>query len=226
MREGRAAFTAVTQKRILPGPHFVIGGHLCPAPISPEVHDRLEETAERLCRAVDLLDGPANFDVILDRDGTIRVLEANLRLTGNAVPLLLVHVYGVDTVAALVSLATGEPFELTPARTGTGIVHVLGSPLAVDGVLREVRGLDTVRAMPGVARCDVYAAPGSIVRPFTEGGHKLGHLIVSGADVDAAESTLAAALDELRLVVVPAATGSVQHAPRQGRQFLEGVTHG
>jgi biotin carboxylase len=219
MRAGRAAFTGITEKRIQPGPHFVIGGHTCPAPVDAATRTRLEETAVRLCRAVDLHDGPANFDVILGPDGRVRVLEANVRLCGNAVPQLMREVYGVDTVAALVSLAIGEPFELAPTPPRAGIIHLLASPLATDGVLTDIAGLDAVRALPGVVRCELYAEPGATVRPFTEGGHKFGYLLVAGPDVDTAEATLATALTVLRITVRPVP------APPAPRQPVEGVSH-
>jgi biotin carboxylase len=203
MRGGEAAFAGITEKRILPGVHFVIGGHTCPAPIDGELHQRLAGLATRLCRAVGLDDGPANFDVIVAGDGKVRVLEVNARLCGNAFPLLMREVYGVDTVAALTSLALGEPFELTPTRRRAGIIHVLASPLDVDGVLTGISGLAEVRAIPGVARCEVYAEPGTAVRPFVQSGLKFGYLLVTGPDVSAAESTLAQALRTLRIDVMP-----------------------
>jgi len=203
MRGGAAAFTGITEKRIVPGPHFVIGGHTCPAALDEPTRARVEATAATLCRAVDLADGPANLDVVLGADGAIRVLELNARLCGNAVPLLMRAVYGVDTVAALVSLAVGEPFELAPRLRCSGVVHVVASPLEVDGVVTAVSGVDAVRAMPGVVHCAVYAEPGQTVHPFTEGGHKLGHLLVTGADAAEAEERLTAALGVLRVDIEP-----------------------
>jgi biotin carboxylase len=113
------------------------------------------------------------------------------------------HVYGVDTVAALVSLATGEPFAdlLTPTRRDTGIIHVLASPLATDGVLSAVSGVAAARELPGVVCCEVYAEPGDPVRPFDQSANKLGYLVVTGPDPAAARERLAAALDVLVLDV-------------------------
>ena len=225
MRDGEAAFTGVTEKRILPGPHFVIGGHTCPAPVDDRIRSQLTELAVRLCRAVGLIDGPANFDVIAGPDGQIRVLEGNARLCGNAFPLLMREVYGVDTVAALTSLALGEPFDLTPTRQRAGVIHVLASPLPVDGVLREVAGVEQVRAIPGVARCEVYAEPGTRVRPFTESGLKFGYLLVAGPDLAAAEATLATALRTLRLTVEPVLPPVSGNGHRIGRPAVQRPRH-
>jgi biotin carboxylase len=201
MRDGNAAFTGITEKRIVPGPHFVIGGHTGPAPMNDATRVSLAGAAERLCRAIELTDGPANFDVILRDDGTFAVLEANARLCGNSFPLLMRTMYGIDTVAALVSLAVGEPFAdfLTPTHQGAGIIHVLASPLATDGVLAAVSGVPQAREMPGVVCCEVYAEPGDTIRPFDQSANKLGYLVVTGPDPAAAEARLTAALDVLVL---------------------------
>jgi biotin carboxylase len=199
MQAGRVAFAGITEKRVAPGPHFVIAGHTSPADVDTDTRIRLVSTAERLCRTIELFDGPANFDVILRADGSFAILEVNARLCGNAFPWLVRQLYGVDTVAALVSLAVGEPFALTPTPQGAGIIHVLSSPLAHDAVLASVRGVSEVQAMPGVVRCDVYATAGSLVRPFVQSANKLGYVIVTAPDVAAAEARLAAALEILAI---------------------------
>jgi len=107
--------------------------------------------------------------------------------------------YGVDTVAALVSMALGEPFDLTPTRDGTGIIHVLASPLPGDAILTSVGGVAQVRALPGVVCCEVYAEAGAVVRPFDQAANKVGYLVVTGPDPAAARERLAAALDVLVL---------------------------
>ncbi|MDG6106421.1 ATP-grasp domain-containing protein [Dactylosporangium aurantiacum] len=204
MRAGQVAFAGITEKRLVPGPRFVIGGHTGPAAVAAAVRDRLVLAAGRLCRAIDLTDGPANFDVILRADGSFAVLEANARLCGNAFPLLMRHMYGVDTVAALVSLALGEPFDLTPSRDDAGIIHVLASPLPGDAVLTAVDGVARARALPGVVCCEVYAEPGAVVRPFDQSANKIGYLVVTGPDTATAQARLAAALDVLVLRFAPA----------------------
>jgi biotin carboxylase len=199
MQSGRVGFAGITEKHIVPGPRFVIGGHTGPAAVGTATRGRLVTAAGRLCRAIGLIDGPANFDIILRDDGTFAVLEANARLCGNAFPLLMRHMYGVDTVAALVSMALGEPFDLTPTRDGAGIIHVLASPLPGDAVLTGVTGVEQARALPGVVVCEVYAEPGAVVRPFDQAANKVGYLVVTGPDPQTARARLAAARDLLAL---------------------------
>jgi biotin carboxylase len=203
LRDGEAIFSVVTEKRIVPGPNFVIGGHTCPAPLERPVRARVVETAVRLCAAMDFTAGPAHFDVILAPDGTPYMLEVGARMCGNGYPRLMRALYGVDTVAALVALALGEPYDLRPSGAGHGIIHVLASPASRDGVLLEVQGLHAVQNLPGVADAELVARAGEVVRPFTQSGNKLGYVVVTGGSPAEAETVLARALSALHLDVAP-----------------------
>lgn len=210
LRGGAPCFAAVSEKRLVGPGNFVIHGHTFPAPLTEAERRAAVEAGARVSVAMGLVDGPINLDLILAPDGTPYVLEAGARLCGNGFPHLQRAVYGVDTVAALVSLALGEPFDLTPTRDRHAVLHVLASPLDADGTLVSVDGVEAARALPGVVRVEVFADPGDPVRPFTQSANKLGYLVVVGDTPDLA----AAALDQaLRLLRVVVATKENQHVP-------------
>jgi len=228
MRSGRVGFAGVTQKRVVPGPHFVIGGHVGPADVDATTRARLVDTAERLCRAVGLADGPANFDVIVRADGSFAVLEANVRLCGNAFPLLMRQMYGVDTVAALVSMALGEPFDLTPTRHGAG--NHPRSRLAAGPRRRTDRGAWRARGPRPPRRRDLRGVRGSRAprcKPFVQSANKLGYLVVTGPDRAAAEARLAAALDVLEIDVDgPSPTFQTHQQPHNDLGMRRGGAEG
>ena len=201
---GTALFTAISEQRLTGHPRLLIGGHTCPAALDPATSDRLTDLTTRLSLAMGMTDGPVNFDLVLTPDGTPYVLEAGARLGGNGYPRMTQAVYGVDTVAALVSLALGEPVRLAPAPTAPrhGILHVIRSPLGVPGELVVPDGVDAVRGLPGVVDVELFARPGDQVLPFTQAAHKLGYLIVTGSSPEQAEDRLAGALGVLGLTVV------------------------
>ncbi|MFG2005180.1 ATP-grasp domain-containing protein [Spirillospora sp. NPDC048911] len=204
MRGGAAHFTAVLEKTFVPDGDFVVRRLRCPALVHSSTAARLASTAERLCRALGITDGPANFDVVLPPYGRERVIEVNARLGGNGIPRLLSAAYGVDVVAALVSLVLGEPFDLTPAgRPRHALLELLGSPLEKPGEFVAVNGLDDARASGGVADLELFAGPGDIVDPFDQSGHKIGHIVSTGESAAAAEQALDTAVGRLRLDVRP-----------------------
>ncbi|GAA3065140.1 ATP-grasp domain-containing protein [Actinokineospora globicatena] len=204
LHRGELAFALITEKHIVPGPRFLIGGHVAPADLDPVVEKALLADAHALCLAMGLTDGPANFDVIVADDGTRYVLEVGARMSGNGFPRLAHAVAGVDCVQALVSLAIGEPVELASDRSEVARLQVLTSPLEVEGELQSVGDLTAVRALPGVSDADVFATPGDVVLPFTEAGRKLGWLVVHAPTRAELDEVLATATTALNLVVTPA----------------------
>ncbi len=209
MSGGSAAFTAISEQRLTGHPQLLIGGHICPARLAPATRDRIAVLTARLSLAMGVTDGPVNYDLVLAPDRTVYVLEAGARLGGNGYPRMVRAAYGVDTVSALVSLALGEPFDLTPGREPRhAILHVIRSPLGVPGELVAPADLGEVRVLPGVADVELFARPGDPVQPFTQAAYKLGYLIVTGSTPDEAEDRLAVALGVLGPTVVPLTEGS------------------
>lgn len=203
LRGGDAIFSVITEKRLLPGRSFLISGHTCPAPIEETARRRVVEAAVRLSAAMDLTDGPAHFDVVLAPDGIPYFLEVGARLCGNGYPRLMRAVYGADTVTAQLDLVLGRPFDIRRERSGHGIIHVLSSPYEHVGVVTDIKGLDTVRSLPGVADAEVVVSAGGEVRPFTDSGNKLGYIVVTGPTPAEVEARLAHALATLKLVIAP-----------------------
>ncbi|GGS46273.1 ATP-grasp domain-containing protein [Actinokineospora fastidiosa] len=203
MSGGEVALSVITEKAILPGPGFLIGGHTAPARLSPSVEAAMTREARDLCRAFALHDGPANFDVVVRPDGTRYTLEVGARMSGNGFPRLVSALAGVDCVAALVSLATGEPVDLTPTHLRPTRLHVLTSPLPDAGEFVAARGLAEVAAMPDVTSVELFVAPGDIVQPFTEAGRKLGWVVVTADDAEDLEPRVSEVVAALDLAVRP-----------------------
>lgn len=195
MQDGRAVMTCIKDKEFVDG-SFVVR-RLRTAQLPSATHTQLEATVERLCRALGIVNGPANFDAVLGTDGQERIIEANTRLGGDGVPRLLAAAYGVDVVRALIALAFGEPFgtHLAPTRTTHAALELIGSPLDVEGELVTWEGVADARNTPGITDIELYAKPGDLVRPHDQSGHKIGLLVAAGpspADASAALDTASA----------------------------------
>jgi biotin carboxylase len=191
MRGGEPHFVPVTEKRMTPLPLMVTTGHLIPARLDAATLAEVRDTLAALCRALGIADGPANFDFVRTGSGQIYVIEVGARLGGNAYPQLMADAWGVDTVAAAVSLSLGEPFDLTPTRCRVCLLHIIGSPLTGPAVVRSVTGFAAVRAHPGVRSVQLYAAAGDRVLPFTQSAHKTGYAVLVADDHDELDRTLA-----------------------------------
>lgn len=203
MRDGDPHFVPLTEKRMTPLPAMLTTGHLIPARLSPLVTARVHHTLVTLCRALDIVDGPANFDFILTESGELYVIEVGARLGGNAYPQLMQEAWGVDTVGATVSLSVSEPFALTPTRSRVCLLHLLTSALPVPAVVRTIGGIDEVRDHDGVRILELYAKEGQVVSPFTEAANKLGYVVLVADDHDKLDALLAWVNVTLRMELEP-----------------------
>ncbi|WP_078510162.1 ATP-grasp domain-containing protein [Streptomyces sp. Tu 6176] len=203
MQGGRALMTCIKDKDFVDG-SFVVR-RLRTAELPSATHRRIEATVERLCRALGIVNGPSNFDVVLGADGRERVIEANARLGGDGVPRLLAAAYGVNVVRALIALALGEPFggQLAPARTAHAALELIGSPLTVEGQLVRWEGVTDARNTPGITDIELYAKPGDLVRPHDRSGHKIGLLVAAGPSAADASAALERAGALIRPVIQP-----------------------
>jgi L-amino acid ligase C-terminal domain 2 len=78
---------------------------------------------------------------------------------------------------------------------------VLMVPVPVAGHLRDVEGVDQVRAMPLVTSVEITAKPGTRLEPLPEGGRYPGFVFAEAAQPDDVIATLRDAAGRLRLVM-------------------------
>ncbi|MFF8398382.1 ATP-grasp domain-containing protein [Streptomyces sp. NPDC016172] len=202
LRNGRSVMTCIKDQEVTGG--FVVR-RISTAQLSPAEHGHLEASAEHLCRGLGIVNGPANFDLVLGPDGQGRFIEANPRLSGDSIPRVHAAAYGVNVVGALLALALGEPFDdyLVPTRNAHAAVELIGSPLDVDGELVRWEGVAEASAVPGITDLDLHAEPGDLVRPHSQSAHKIGVLVAAGSTTEDASSALQTASALIRPVIRP-----------------------
>jgi biotin carboxylase len=205
MRDGCEHFVPVTEKRMTPLPAMVTTGHLIPARLPVPVLAEIRRALVTVCTALGITDGPANFDFVLTPTGELYLIEVGARLGGNAYPTLMAQAWGVDTVAATVSLAVGEPFDLTVTRSRACLLRLFASPLPGPAVLRGVSGVEAVREHPGVLTLELFAGLGDRVLPFTEAAYKVGYVVLVADDHDQLDALDRWCAATLRLDLEPVA---------------------
>ncbi|MFB7914201.1 ATP-grasp domain-containing protein [Streptomyces sp. NPDC056061] len=177
LRDARLGTVAVTERTTTGAPRMITTGHTVPAELPPATEIRLRSLIMDICGELGHVDGPVNFDFVVDdRTEEIRFIEMGARLGGNGMPLLVKHAYGINTYEAALRLALGEDFDLAPRHNRKTALRILTSD--TDGILRTVEGADAVRALPQTVELQIFANPGSRVHRYTQAGHKLGYLLL------------------------------------------------
>jgi biotin carboxylase len=183
-----------------PGVGFGVGWiHVYPATIFGDVLEEAERVVRHAVHALGLRDGIAFPQLLVDADGSVRVVEVAARIPGGQMADLARHAVGVDLVEVALRQALGleVPDELGLARfkrpLAIRFLTAQPGPLPT-GVVRGWSGLERVRAFPGVLQADVYLAEGETIRPVRLDGDRRGYVIATGeTSVEALERAEAAA---------------------------------
>jgi biotin carboxylase len=196
LRAGELEVLAVFDKPdLLEGPYFEETIYVTPSRLPAETQRRIEETAAAAAAALGLREGPVHAELRVDGD-RIRVLELAARSIGGLCSRSLRFGAGISLEEVILRHALGLPLgDHARERAASGVMML---PIRRAGTLREVRGLDAARAVPGVSDVRITIAPGRPVVPLPEGDRYLGFAFARGetpAEVEAALRAADAALD-------------------------------
>lgn len=167
----------VTDKLLGSHPHFVEVGQNFPSVLPDPVQAECVALAYAALDAVGHDFGAAHVEMRVTGQGP-RLVEINPRLPGGMITDLVRHGLGIDLVAAIVALHTGQPADLAPSRRAGAAERQLVSP--ADGVLRAVHGADLARRVAGVVELELEVSPGEPVSAARSNVDYLGHLLAVG----------------------------------------------
>ena len=209
-RGGNAELLTLSDRMRPPGIGFGVGWiHVYPSTLAGYPLEQAEAEAVRAVRALGLHDGIAFPQLLVSPTGEVRIVEVAARIPGGQMADLARHATGVDLVEIALRQALGEPIPDELARPrhqqplAIRFLTAKPGPLPT-GKVRRVRGLERVRAAPGVVQAESYIAEGETIRPVRLDGDRRGYVIAVGpTNLDALERAEAAA-KLLQVEVAPA----------------------
>src|SRR5699024_19235 len=103
-----------------------------------EIHKKVHNEIQRLLNLLDMKTGAYNFDVRVDKNKNIYIMEIGPRNGGNYIPQVIKHATGIDLVDYTIRAAMGEKcstIELLKPR-GYWSYYAIHSPKA--GILKDI----------------------------------------------------------------------------------------
>jgi biotin carboxylase len=183
----------------LSGPFFEETIYVTPSRLPGSSLERVAELVERACRALGLSFGPVHAEVRIDGEA-LHVIEVAARTIGGLCSRALrFGMLGMPleelVLRAALGMKAGDRGRYRPAS------GVLMLPVPAAGVLREVRGRETVWEVPGIVGLETTIPTGRQVRPLPEGDRYLGFLFAEADTPEAVEAALREAHAGLEIVV-------------------------
>lgn len=99
---------AMTLKYTTGAPRFIETGHLEPAPVSPEIYERVKAVVVHALNTLRVKNGASHSEIKIDKDGNIKVIEIGSRMGGDCIGSdLVMHSTGYDYLRMVIDVACG-----------------------------------------------------------------------------------------------------------------------
>lgn len=139
-----------------------------------EVQDIVHHEIQRLLTALNMQTTTYNFDMRIDKNYNVYLMEVSPRDGGNYIPQVIRYATGVDLVELSVKAAMGEPIDCTAFGKPDGYYAYYAVHSLRDGIL------ENVQFAPGVQIIEnhLLVKPGDEVKAFSGANTTLGCLVM------------------------------------------------
>lgn len=116
--EGMHVFLALTEKRTTGAPNFIETGHLQPAEVTPALRNQIITVVKKALDTLQIKYGASHSEIIIQKDGAIRIVEIGGRMGGDCIGSHLVPLStGYDFVGMVIDIACGQVPDFSIVRT-------------------------------------------------------------------------------------------------------------
>ena len=123
---GKHHFLALTKKYTTGAPMFIETGHMEPAPVLPELLDKVKVVVEHALDSLGLEYGASHSEIKISLEGDIKIIEIGGRMGGDNIGSSLVQLTtGFDFVGAVVDVALGIQLEVNVSNKQTAGIRFI-----------------------------------------------------------------------------------------------------
>lgn len=142
-----------------------------------EVHSKIHEEIQRLLTSLNMGTSTYNFDIRIDKDFNVYLMEVAPRDGGNYIPDIIRYATGVDLVEYSVKIAMGDKIECPQDVKPNGFWSYYAVHSTKDGVLKSV-DIDEKVLTENVVDNYIKKKPGDSIHAFTGSNTTFGCLLM------------------------------------------------
>lgn len=139
------------------------------------VQDKVHAEIQRLLTALHMKTTTYNFDIRIDKDYSVYLMEVAPRDGGNYIPDVIKYATGVDLVECSVKAAMGEKIKIDEAKS-SGFYSYFAVHSLKSGTLEEIRISE--KGQQHIIENHIITKPGDRINAFTGANTTLGCLIM------------------------------------------------
>lgn len=186
----------ITDKLTTDAPYFVEMGHSQPSGHTEEIKKQIAEVAIASNHAIGISNGPSHTEIKITKDGP-KVVELGARLGGDNITTYLTPLStGVDMVESCIRIALGETADLEPKCHKASAIRYFR---VEQGFIRDIRGLEEARKIPGVKQIYVVHGIGEKMNGIKSSGDRSGFVIAQADTAEEAVEICEKALDLIEI---------------------------
>lgn len=148
-----------------------------PYNIPDEVQNKIHDTIQRLLTLLGMRTSTYNFDMRIDKDFNVYLMEVAPRDGGNYIPQAIRYATGVDLVECSVKAAMGEKIEIPTQVQSSGCWAYYAVHSLKDGILKQVV-IDSEVEKNHVVENHLIVKPGDEIHSFIGANSTLGILVM------------------------------------------------
>ena len=182
----------------LEGPYFEETIYITPSRLPAPIQHAVTEITARALIAVGLHDGPIHAELRINEKGPV-IIELAARSIGGLCSRVLRFGMGIPLEELILRHALGLPIvSLEREALPAGVMMI---PIPRAGPLRQVRGLEGARSVPGIEDVTITIPLGQEVVPLPEGSKYLGFIFARERTPQMVEAALRNAHSRLEFVI-------------------------
>ena len=173
--KGNHTFLSVTKKYTTGAPNFIETAHLEPAPLEPEMLQRITGIVEHALTSLGVTYGASHSELKISPDGDIRIIEIGARMGGDLIGSDLVKLStGVDFVKLVIEIALGREPVVQKACSRSAAIRFILNEKDLE-VYHQV-----ISQHPEIlVDADIHFVPGQEV---TDSSSRFGYFLMSSDD--------------------------------------------
>ncbi len=145
-----------------------------PYNMSEEVQNKIHDEIQRLLTLLGMKTCTYNFDIRIDKDFNVYLMEIAPRDGGNYIPQIIRYATGVDLVECSVRAAMGETIATDDFGKPQGFYAYYAVHSLIDGILKEIK----IAPHAQILENHLLVKPGDAIKAFTGANTTLGCLLM------------------------------------------------
>lgn len=148
-----------------------------------DVQDKVHNEIQRLLTLLHMGTTTYNFDMRIDKDYNVYLMEVAPRDGGNYIPDIIKYATGVDLVECSVKAAMGEPIDTSLFGSPSGFYAYYAVHSYSDGILDHIE-IDPQVEQKNIIENHIIKQPGDEIKAFTGANTTLGILLMQFDSLD------------------------------------------